>query len=133
MRGSYLAMQAAREFAPLALQTVDPAAARRLKAVAGLEQAMAELTALVQMDWPNDVREAVGAAHRALVRTLDARDAIYTAELAAICAIRAAAVDDCAWDKAIETLECLLAIGKQADPIETRLIEQRAAKVLAVA
>jgi len=42
---------------------------------------------LVMVDWPNDVREAVGAAHRALVRTCEARDAIYTAELAAICAI----------------------------------------------
>ena len=132
-RGSYLAMQAAREFVPLALQTVDPSAARRLNAVTSIEQAMAELTALVMVDWPNDVREAVGAAHRALVRTCEARDAIYTAELAAICAIRAAAIDNHTWDKAIETLECLLAIGKQADPIGIRLIEQRAAKVLAVA
>ena len=133
IRGSYLAMQAARELAPLALQTVDPAAAKRLKAAASPEQAMAELEALVQIDWPNNVREAVGAAHRALVRTLDARDAIYTAELTAVCAIRAAAVDDCAWDGAIVTLERLLTIGKQADPIEVDLIEKRAAEVIAVA
>jgi hypothetical protein len=133
VRGSYLAMQAAREFAPLALQTVDPLVARRLKAVTSPEKAMAELTALVEVDWPDDVREAVGAAHRALVRTCEAKDAIYTAELAAISAIRAAAIDNHAWDKAIETLECLLTIGKKANPIEIRLIEERAAKVLAVA
>ena len=101
--------------------------------MASPEQALAELAALVQIDWPDNVREAVGAAHRALVRSLDARDAIYTAELAAICAIRAAAVDQHAWDKAIETLECSLKIGKQADPIEVDLIEQRAAKVLVAA
>lgn len=133
IRGSHLAMQAAREFAPLALQTVDAAAAGRLRAAESPEQAFAELADLVQIDWPDNIREAVGAAHRALVRTLNARDAIYTAELSAVCAIRAAAVDDRAWDKAIETLEDLLAIGKQADPIEVHLIEERAAKVLAVA
>ncbi|MDQ2091650.1 hypothetical protein [Marimonas arenosa] len=133
LRGSYLAMQAAREFAPLALQKVDPAAAQRLKVVSSPEQAMAELDALAQIDWPDNVRETVGAANRALVRTLDLRDAIYTAELTAICAIRAAAVDDRAWDRAIEALECLLTIGKQADPIEVDLIERRAAEVLAVA
>ena len=130
-RGAFLAMQAAREFAPLALNKVDPAAARRLKAVDGPEQAKAELTQLVRIDWPDNVREAVGAAHRALVRSLGARDAIYTAELAAICAVRAASVDIHAWDKAIDTLEYLLTIGRQADPMETGLIEQRAAKVLA--
>lgn len=133
MRASYLAMQATREFAPLALETVDPAAARRLTAVDSPEQALTELTTLVRKAWPNDVREAIGAAHRAIVRTRDAKDAIYTAELAAICAIRAASVDEHAWDRAIEALASLLTIGKQADPIEIHLIEERAAKALAVA
>lgn len=132
-RGSFLAMQAARVFAPLALQTVDPTAAARLRAVETPEDAMAELSALVEMDWPGNVREAIGAAHRAIGRTLHARDSIYTAELSAVCAIRAAAVDEHAWDRAIETLEALLSIGKQADPIEVDLIAERAAKVLAVA
>lgn len=132
-RGAFLAMQAARVFAPLALQTVDPTAAERLRAVETPEDAMAELSTLVKMDWPDNVREAVGAAHRALGRTIHVRDAIYTAELSAVCAIRAAAVDERAWDKAIKTLDALLAIGKQADPIEVDLIAERAAKVLAVA
>lgn len=132
-RGTFLAMQATRVFAPLALQTVDRAAAERLRAVATPEDATVELSALVKVDWPANVREAVGAAHRALGRTLHIRDAIYTAELSAVCAIRAAAVDELAWDKAIETLDALLLIGKQADPIEVALISERAAKVLAVA
>lgn len=133
VRGAHLAMQAVREFAPLALQTVDADAAQSLQAASGLEEALAQLTSLVELDWPDNVREAVGAAHRAVVRTLEARDAIYTAELAAICAIRTAAVDETAWDKAIATLESLLSIGKQADPIEVALIERRAAGFLAVA
>ncbi len=132
-RGTFLAMQAARVFAPLALQTIDPTAAERLRAVETPKDAMAELSLLVKVDWPDNVREAVGAAHRALGRTLHVRDAIYTAELSAVCAIRTAAVDELAWDKAIETLDALLAIGKQADPIEVDLIAERAAKVLAVA
>lgn len=132
MRSLYLAMQAAHEFAPLALKTVDPTAAGRLKAAENPEQTLAKLETLVQCSWPNHVREAVGAAHRALSRTLQARDAVYTAELAAICATRAASVDDRAWGRAIEALESILSIGKQADPIETALIEQRAAEVLAV-
>lgn len=132
-RGAFLAIQAARVFAPLALDAVDTAAAERLRAVATLEDAMAELSTLAEMDWPNNVREAVGAAHRALGRTLNLRDAIYAAELSAVCAIRAAAVDEYAWDKAIDTLDALLSIGKQADPIEVDLIAQRAAKVLAIA
>lgn len=131
-RGSYLAMQAAQMFVPLALGSVDPTAARHLKAAIGPEQALAKLNRLMQCPWPNDVREAVGAAHRALARAIEAKDAIYTAELAAICATRAASVDDHAWDQAIEALESILTIGKQANPIETRLIEQRAANVLAV-
>lgn len=132
-RGSYLALQAAREFAPLALQAIDRAAAERLGAVESLEQAMAELEVLVEMEWPDNVRQAVGAAHRAIARTLNSREAIYTAELSAVCAIRAAAVDERAWEKAIETLDSLLSIGRQADPIDIHLIEERAAKVLAVA
>lgn len=45
----------------------------------------------------------------------------------------AAAVDARAYDAAIETLDALLSIGKQADPVEVDLIAQRAAKVPAVA
>ena len=130
-RAEFLALQAARAFAPLAVQTVDPAAAGRLCAVETAEQAMAELESLVRRDWPDNVREAVGAAHRAVGRTLNARDAIYTADLSGICAIRAAAVDERAWDAAIEALESVFSIGRQADPIEVTLIEERAAKVLA--
>jgi hypothetical protein len=132
-RGSYLALQAAREFAPLALQAVDPGAAERLRTVTSPQQAMDELTSLVERAWPDNVRQAVGAAHRAVARTLKSREAIYTAELSAVCAIRAAAVDDRAWDRAIETLDSLLSIGRQADPIDIKLIEECAAKVLAVA
>jgi hypothetical protein len=132
-RGAFLALQAAREFAPLALEAVDRAAAERLRAVESPHQAMEELTALVERAWPDNVRQAVGAAHRAIARTLTSREAIYTAELSAVCAIRAAAVDYRAWDKAIETLDRLLSIGRQADPIHIDLIEERAAKVLAVA
>jgi len=130
-RGTFLALEAARTFAPLALETVDPAAAARLRATETPEQAMAVTSELVTQDWPDNVREAVGAAHRALGRCLTAREAIYTAELSAVCAIRAATVDARAWDAAIETLEALLAIGRQADPIDVQLIEDRAARVLA--
>lgn len=133
VRGAFLAMQASRVFAPLALDSVDAAAAQRLRDMDTPEQAVVELERLVQVEWPDNIREAVGAAHRALVRSLGWRDAIYTAELCAVCAIRAAVVDDAAWNMAIETLEQLLAIGKQADPIEVGVIEDRAAKVLAIA
>lgn len=132
-RAAELALRAARDFAPLALQAADPDAAARLRATQSAERALAELAKLVQRDWPDNVREAVGAAHRAVLRTLEGKDAIYTAELSAVSAVRAAAVDDRAWDRAIETLGDLLSIGKQADPIEVDLIEERAAKVLAVA
>ena len=130
-RAAYLAMQTARKFAPLALDCIDLEAAGRLRAVQKPEQAMAELSRLVQADWPDNIREAVGAAYRAVLRTLDSLDPIYTAELSAVCAVRAAAVEERAWDMAIETLEQILKIGRRADPIEVGVIEERAAKVLA--
>lgn len=131
IRATHLALQAARDFAPLALDTVDPAAAARLRAAEDIELAMAEPETLVRLEWPDNVREAVGAAHRALGGTRNVRDAINAAELNAVCAIRAAAIDARAWGRAIETLECLLSIGKPADPIDVDPIEKRAAKVLA--
>lgn len=130
-RARYLALQAARKFAPVALDTLDPDAAQRLRAASGPEEALAELESLMKRAWPVNVRQAVGAAHRALGHAVRTRNAIYTAELAAICATRAANVDERAWNLAIEALEDVLAIGRQANPIETGLIEQRAAAVLA--
>ena len=133
IRAGHLALQAARDFAALALRTVDAAAARRLGAVTTLQDALAELDGLTQRDWPENVGLSLGAAHRAIQRALNSRDAIYTAELSAVSSIRAAAVDARAWDRALETLDQLLAIGRQADPIDVDLIEERAARVLAVA
>lgn len=131
LRAAALALQAARDFVPPALETVDPAAAARLRAVTTPEQATVELEHLVSRAWPDNLREALGAAHRALLRTLDGRDSIYTAELCGICAIRTAVVDATAWDRAIDALDHLLAIGRRADPIDVKLIEKRAARVLA--
>ena len=132
-RASRLALDAAREFASLALQAADPAAADRLRAVVSPEEALAVLNDLSQLEWPENIREAVGAAHRAVDRACKSKDAIYTAELSAICAIRAAEVDPAAWDMAIAALDRLLATSKQADPLEVRLIEERASKVLSAA
>lgn len=128
-----LALEAARRFAPIALDATHPAAADELRAAGTGKEAFAILSGLVQTDLPANVRESVGAAHRALGRSLNARDAIYTAELCAVSAVRAAAVDPRGWDAALETLETLLSLGKQADPIEVRLIEERAGKVRALA
>jgi hypothetical protein len=130
-RGLYLAMEAAQAFAPLALEGADPAAAARLRAASSPEEALDELDSLHGRVWPENVREAVGAAQRALARSLGSREAIYTGELAAICAARAAAVEERAWDRAIEALEGVLAIGRQADSVETGLVEERAAAALA--
>ena len=126
-------MQAATCFAPVALAEIDEAAARRLRASADPEMAMAVLDDLSGRDWPDNVREAVGAAHRALKRALKGRESIYTAELAAVCASRSAAVDERAWDFAIAALDGVLGVGRRADPIETGVIEQRAAAVVATA
>ena len=131
VRSAYLALQAATAFAPLAVQVVNPLAARALKNVADEEAALVILDALDQTGWSDDVRAAAGAAQRALARTIHGKDPIFTADLAAICARRAGAVDDNVWPRAIEVLDRVLAIGKQADPIETGLIEQRAAELLA--
>ncbi|MGV6849640.1 MAG: hypothetical protein ACWA5A_14795 [Marinibacterium sp.] len=133
IRGTHLAMQAARVFAPLALEATDAGAAAYLRAAETPQEALARLQDLETRDWPGDIRLAIGAARRALARALNSRDAIYTAELAAVSAIRAAAVNETAWDAAIETLDQILDIGKKADPIEVRVIEDRAAKVLAEA
>jgi hypothetical protein len=130
-RAAYLAQQAATVFTPLAVETVDVSAAARLRKATDPAEALSQLEILSKRELPSDVREAVGAAHRGLKRALADKDAIYTAELASICAARAAAVDEMAWDRAVETLERALLIGKQADPIETTLIEERAAEVLA--
>lgn len=133
MRSSFLAMQAATQFAPLALETTDSAAAQTLREANDSETALEILVALTGRDWPDNVREAVGAAYRALSRTLRGADPIYTAELVAVSAARSAAVDASAWDFAIDALEGALVIGRQADPIEIELIERRAAEVLTTA
>lgn len=130
-RARYLALRAGRDFVPVALDALDPAAAWRLRSASGSEEALAELEMLMKRVWPDNIRQAIGAAHRALKRSLGRRHSIYTAELAAICATRAANVDERAWDLAIAALEDVLAIGKQADPIEIALIEERAAAALA--
>ena len=132
-RAAYLAQQAAQVLAPMALDRVDAEAARQLRTAADAEAACALLDDLTKRALPGNVRKAIGAAHRALNRALDGRDAIYAAELVAVSAARTAAVEPQAWDQAIEVLEGVLAIGKQADPAETTLIEQRAADVLAAA
>ncbi len=133
MRSSFLAMQAAKGFAPLALETTDSSAAQTLREASDPETALEILEALTGRDWPDNVREAVGAAYRALSRTLRSADPIYTAELVAVSAARSAAVNASAWDFAIDALEGALAIGRQADPIEIELIERRAAEVLTTA
>lgn len=79
---------------------------------------------LATRGWPDDVRDAVGAARRAVSRALAGKDPVYTAELAAIGATWAAAVDPRAWDCAIAALEGVLGIGRQASPIETAVIEK---------
>lgn len=130
LRASYLAMRAARDFAASALGAVDSEAAGRLASAENEEQASALLDMLVRRSLPDDVRETVGAAQRAVLRVRRAADPIYTAELAAICATRAAALDPEAWDRAIDALDGALTIGRQANPIETDLIESRAADVM---
>ena len=130
-RALYLAMRAAQIFAPLALEAVDALEARRLRRTAAPEDVMRELDRLARRPWPDDIREAVGAAQRALARARATKNAIYTAELAAVSAVRAAAVNESAWDRAIEALEGVLVIGRQTDPVETELIDQRATQVLA--
>ena len=132
-RALYLASRAAGEIVPLAIDAAQPEAASRLTSAETPEAQFAQLEELVQIPLPDDAREAVGAAHRALDRALKTRSAIYTAELAAICAVRAAAVDQRAWDLAIDILEGVLSIGKQADPIDADMVTQRAAEVLAQA
>lgn len=133
VRSSHLAMQAATVFAPMAIEPVDAEAAAHLRAATTQEDALATLKSLGSDHWPEDVRAAAGAAYRALERTMSGKGPIYTAELAAICATRAAAVDANAWDEAIRALDGILAIGKQADPIETSLIEEHAQEYLAIA
>jgi len=132
-RALYLASRAAGEIVPLAINAVQPEAANRLRNACSPEALFAELEELQQIPLPDDALQAVGAAHRALDRALKTRGAIYTAELAAICAVRAAAVDGRAWDLAIDILEGVLSIGKQADPIDADMVTQRAAEVLSQA
>ena len=131
-RASYLAMRAARGFVLLALKAANPKAAWQLKSAESGEDVLALLESLIECDWPDNVGETVGAAQRAMSRVQRGADPIYTAELAAICAARAATVDAMAWDAAIGALDGALMIGKQADPIETNLIEKRAADVMAL-
>jgi len=130
-RALYLASRAAGEVVPLAIDAVQPEAASRLRNAGSPEAQFAELEELQQVTLPDDVRQAVGAAHRALDRALKMKSAIYAAELAAICAVRAASVDERAWDLAIDLLEGVLSIGKRADPIDADMVTQRAEEVLA--
>ena len=129
-RARFLAHCAARDFVPIAIFEHDADAAERLRAAESPEAALAVLDELAERDWPENARESLGAAHRALARALKGSQAIYVAELAAISAIRAAARDPRAWQAAIKALDGVLAIGRQADPIETRLVDERARDAL---
>ncbi len=130
-RSHLLAMAAARDFAPLAIEQHAPEAAARLRSAESPDAALAELETLAEQIWPDNVREAIGAALRALSRALGRKQAIYTAELAAISAARAAAVNDRAWQAAIDALDGVLAIGRQANPVEVAVIKERASAALA--
>ena len=130
-RALYLASRTAGETAALAIDAIQPDAAARLRSAGSPEAQFAELEELLQLSLPDNVHQSVGAAHRALDRALKARSAIYTAELSAICAVRAAAVDERAWDIAIDILEGVLSIGKQAEQIDADMIKHRAEAVLA--
>jgi len=129
-RALYLASRAAGEIVPLAIDEIQPEAATRLRDAGTPEAQFAELQKLLQFPLPEDVSQAAGAAHRALDRALKMKSAIYAAELAAICAVRTAAVNQGAWDLAIDILDGVLSIGKQADPIDADMVTQRAAEVL---
>jgi len=130
-RAKFLAMAAACVFAPIAIEPSAPDAAERLRAASTPAEALTEFEALAERDWPENARESVGAALRALSRAVAPRQAIYIAELAAIAAIRAAAIDASAWQAATQTLDRVLAIGRQADPVEVALIDERATEALA--
>jgi len=139
-RARHLAMRAAQFFASLAIGSVDAKAARRLVRAASHDDALAILDDLVANGsstdkpyhgWPDGAAKSLGAARLALAKALSEQQAIYVAELAAISAIRAAAINPAAWDLAIDTIESVLAIGRRADPIESSLIDQRAKEALA--
>ena len=128
-RALFLAMRAATRFAPIGIAAHDPIAAEELRACRSPQEALALIDGLSGRDWP-DGRETLGAAARALARALKGSQAIYVAELAAISAVRAAARDTGAWRAAIEALDGVLAIGRQADPLETELVDERARSAL---
>ena len=132
-RALYLADRAAGEIAALAIETARPEAAARLRNAGSPEARFAVLEELVQSPLPDDARQSVGAAHRGLDRAMRTKSAIYAAELAAICAVRAACIDERAWDLAIDVLDGVLGIGKQADPVDANMVTQRAAEVLSQA
>lgn len=129
-RARFLALAAARDFASIAIKARAPTASRWLHRAESLEEAAATIDALITRCWQDRAREALQAAHRALARARANRQAVYTAELAAIAATRAAALNRRAWDAAVATLDGVLSIGRQADPVEAALADQRARATL---
>lgn len=130
-RARHLALKAAQAFATIGAETIDPAAVEKLRSADPMT-ALGILECLEEEALLDDDRaKSIGAARRAVEKALRGKDAIYIAELAAIAAIRAAAIDPRAWDAAIDVIESVLAIGKQANPMEVGIIDERAKSALA--
>ncbi len=129
-RARFLALAAARDFASIAIEARAPTAAAWLRRAEGLEAAAATIDALATRCWHDRAREALQAAQRALARALANRQAVYTAELAAIAATRAAALDQRAWDAAVAVLDGVLSIGERAEPVAAALADERARAAL---
>lgn len=133
-RALHLALKAATQFVPMAIGHADEGAATRLRQATDPQDTLSVLDELLaRYGWTDDAEKSLGAAHLGLGKALKNREGIYVAELAAISAIRSAKIDPDAWSIAIEAIQSVLAIGRQADPIETELIDRRAQNALLAA